>query len=377
MLRAAWGLSAPSLDPALRRNPLYGDAYGYVLLAENLVKSHVFSWDGRSPTSFRVPGYPIFLAVFYPLGDPFQRIVCLLQAVLGALIIFPVFAIARDLGGKRVAAFAALGTAFHPLLIYMTGWLYSETLYIFLLWVALWLLLKAILETRPGFGAFSGLIFGIATLVRPEIMPFPLFLSVWGWFCDWLKKQWRLVVVVQLITLGVILPWSIRSTILSGGFVLLTTSAGSNFYAGNNPDSLGGSAWEFPLQGVSELESDRDLFQRALDWIRLNPTKAFAALPLKLYRFFSPAAYTMEGPIAKWEGILYWIYLGFLLMAGWGIWKSWRQVAGVILTGIIGWYMLIALVYYGGTRVALPIAPALVIFAALGVLDLYAKWRVK
>ena len=42
-----------------------GDAVGYIQLAHNIVSYGFFGFNPENPTAFRMPGYPIILAVFY------------------------------------------------------------------------------------------------------------------------------------------------------------------------------------------------------------------------------------------------------------------------------------------------------------------------
>lgn len=365
LLRVAWSLLAPNYDPYLRGNPLQGDAIGYVQLSKNLINGNGYSWDGETPTSYRMPGYPAFLAIIFVFVSENLTTVRMIQSILGVLTIFPVAFIALSLGGNAVGLLTALGLALYPLLIYLTGWVYSETLFIFLLWVGIYFLIKGLEKEKILIGALSGLILGLATLVRSEIIIFPLFVSLFFLVRRLGRKRLILTVVTQVCLVLVVLPWSIRNTIVHQQIIPLTTSSGSNLYAGNNPDSHGGSAWVFPLEGISEFESDRELNRQAMQWIRENPADAMVNYLQKMQKFFSPITFeTRNTPITRWASIVDLIYLIFLALAGWGAWKTWRLIPGAILILLVLWYLLMALVFYGGSRVALPITPALITFAA-------------
>ena len=289
----------------------------------------------------------------------------MIQSTLGVLTIFPVAYIALSLGGNSVGLLSALGMALYPLLIYQTAWVYSETLFIFLLWVGIYLLIKGLEKEKILIGALSGLIFGLATLVRPEIIIFPLFVSLFVLVRRLGRKRLILTVVAQVCLVLVVLPWSIRNTVVHQQIIPLTTSSGSNLYAGNNPDSHGGSAWVYPLEGMSEFESDRELSRQAMQWIRENPASAIVNYFQKMQKFFSPITFeTRSTPITRWAWVVDLIYLIFLALAGWGAWKTWRQIPGAVLILLVLWYLLTALIFYGGSRVALPVVPALITFVA-------------
>lgn len=368
IIRAGYAFNAVEIDPILRRDSLFGDASGYHLLALNLMQGQGFSWDGEMPTSYRMPGYPVFLAAVYELSGTSHLAVRLLHAVFGALLCIPVFLIALNMGGKPAAVLSSLGVAFHPVLIYMTGWIYSESLFLLLLWLGVWLTTRMLTGGGVKEAVFAGFAFGLATYVRPEIVVFPLFVFGLAFLLRWKPRQLGLMLAVQVILGVLILPWTVRNTLVHHAFVPLTTSSGSNLYAGNNPDSQGGSAWTYPIEGVSELDSDRILGQRAREYITQNPDKIAPLMLAKVFKFFSPAEMeTRDSVLGRWNGLINAAYVVFLLVAAFGAIANRYQMPVILLSALIAWYLITALIFYGGTRVALPVVPALVILASLGV----------
>ncbi len=85
-------------------------------------------------------------------------------------------------------------------------------------------------------------------------------------------------------------------------------------------------------------------------------------------RFISPVEFEPSGsPFGQWTWIINLIYAGFLLFALWGAFSSYREITAGLLIGLICLYLLVAVLYFGGSRVALPIAPALIIFASISI----------
>src|SRR5512143_3882126 len=177
-VRAMWAALALRFDPQLVKDPLYGDASGYQVLALNLLAGHGFSWDAIHQTSYRMPGYPAFVAFVYAWLGQEPGFVRLAQAVVGAALCVPVYYIGRDWIGRKLALCAALGTAAFPTLIYMTAWLYSETIYITVLWCGLALVARAITHPSRLHAISGGVVLGNALMIRPEIVAFPLFLFI-------------------------------------------------------------------------------------------------------------------------------------------------------------------------------------------------------
>ncbi len=366
-VRATWAAMAVRFDPLLLKDPLYGDASGYQVLALNLLGGHGLSWDGLHPTSYRMPGYPAFLALVYSVLGQDALGVRVAQALLGSLLCVPVYFLARALVGRNLALCAALGTALFPTLIYMTGWLYSETLYITILWCGLLFVGLAMTRPRTRFAVLGGVLLGLGLMIRPEIAVFPMFHCIIGLLMRWPVARLKVLLLVQACMLAIALPWAVRNTLAHGSPVLLTTSGGSNFYAGNNPRADGGSAWVFPLESMSEVESDRELMHRAQDWIANNPATALALLPQKAMKFFAPLERETGGALDRLSAWINPLFAVFLGAAAVGYIRHRANPLAVLAVGLILWYLLIALVFYGGSRVALPVAPAFVLLACAAV----------
>ncbi len=377
LVRIFWALASPNLDPIIKSNPLHGDALSYFNLAENMLNGHGYTYTGRFPTAFRMPGYPLFLAIVFRLTDYSLIFVRILQAILGTLTIIPVLRIGNRVGGSMLSLIAGIGFAFHPILIYMVGWVYSETLYIFVLWLSFWFLIKFVDTWQRSIGILAGFGFGIASLIRPEVLVFPLFMSVLLFLFqrfDWITVK-RLA-IVQGAALLVILPWSIRSSMVFNTWIPLTTSAGLNFHAGNNPQSDGGSAWTFHSGDLPEPTADRMLLKESLHWIRENPQQAFRLIPKKIYKFSSPIEFeTQSNPFSELSVIINAIYWSFLVIALFGLWVYQHRMPTMIIGALVLWYLIDAIVFFGGTRVALPVSPGFIILAAGGVTGLVARYR--
>jgi 4-amino-4-deoxy-L-arabinose transferase-like glycosyltransferase len=371
LLRVIWVLMAPRVDPFLRDNPLYGDATGYNILAVNLTRGLGLTWDGVTPTAVRPPGYPVFLAMIYLIFGENYAFVRLAQALLGALTCVPVYWVASRFGGKGVALIAALGVAVYPLLIYFTGWQIAETIAIFLYWGALAAFLRAKDTQKAMWIVLAGLLFGMGSLVRPQMMLLPVALCLVGWLLgsNW-GVRWTLCAIV-ISTCLVIAPWMVRNRLVLGAWVPVATLGGLNLYAANNSTADGGFSSDVPmsiLPGMSEPESDRQYTKMALTWISENPRSFLALLPKKLVRFFSPLERTMggvsEGLFAAVVSLTWYV---LLLFAIYGIWVLQRQnpVAGaLILVTPILYEALLILIFHGGSRYALPTIPILLIGGA-------------
>lgn len=128
-----------------------GDSQQYQELAKNLRQKLFFSWDGKTPVTFRTPGYPIFLALI----DNNPVLLFVLQSLFGALTVFFIFLIGAAWLGRRAGIVAAVLMALDLPAIAHTGMVMSETLFVFLLTVACWLFTVAGRKPAPVWGGLK------------------------------------------------------------------------------------------------------------------------------------------------------------------------------------------------------------------------------
>ena len=123
--------------------------------------------DGRiAATNIRVPLYPLLLAGITWLGGSW-KVIGVLQAVVSAATCWWAYGIGKHLFGTRVGLLAALLIACDFPLIVMTGWLLTETLYVFLLGGIVYWVVTGAWQTWRG-AILTGLFAGAACLTRSE-----------------------------------------------------------------------------------------------------------------------------------------------------------------------------------------------------------------
>jgi 4-amino-4-deoxy-L-arabinose transferase-like glycosyltransferase len=191
LLRSLYIISLPqslSFD-----EPHYQDIVSHLLTGQG----YSFSSDAYytavagQPTSFQEPMYPLLLSVLHMVfGLENYLAVRLCQAVLGSLIPVMVFLLGEKVMGRGIGLVAGLLLVAYPSLIYFSGLLMTETLFIFLLVTSLYML-SWVIEATPGYRdvAFGALV-GSAILTRTvgvgnsskrtrSSSPASLFISYW------------------------------------------------------------------------------------------------------------------------------------------------------------------------------------------------------
>ncbi|MDZ7344309.1 MAG: glycosyltransferase family 39 protein, partial [candidate division KSB1 bacterium] len=122
------------------------------------------------------PGYPFFLAAVFKIFGENLFAVKLIQAVLGAITAVLVYFLALRMSRPAIAFLAASLMAVHPELLGITGFIYTEVLFIFLLVATLLLLAHAVQWAKPVYFLQAGVLFGLTTLCRGTTIYFPLML---------------------------------------------------------------------------------------------------------------------------------------------------------------------------------------------------------
>jgi len=201
----------------IQTDPILGiDGAGYRLIALNILDGHGFSSASSAPytpTDFRSPLMPLFIAFNYLLFGRSDYPVMYMQVLLDVLSCLMVFDIGRNLFNAKIGILATFLVATYISSIVLTASLYSETLYFFLIVLSTWLLM--------GYPQVSlrrmlvvGIVLGLATLTRPLTILYPAFLAPVLFYLTPIRKQALAKLLILacgvLVTIG---PWLIRNKI--------------------------------------------------------------------------------------------------------------------------------------------------------------------
>lgn len=371
----------------------YSDAAFYFDRAVGLVEGQGYS-EGGYPTAYWPIGYPGLLAGSMLVFGKSLVGPLLINLAAAAAILQLVLWFGRRLGGETAGRIAALLYALYPAHIAYTGALLSETSYTAVAMAAFALLIAGRSDWRRLI--LAGLLFGLATLMRPQTMLFPggaiIALLVvhrdFGW-----RQAVRAALVVHIVLFATVLPWSLRNERVLGQFVLVSTNGGSSLLTGANDEATGDHYdWEMgPLWAASgiphdqkiarQVELDRRFGKIARDWIRAHPGR-YAMLGVKkvvlLWRKDSDGFWLLKAAhpekegalrVAQWLNQLY--FLGLLLLAAFCVWRATRAVfarnedearLGLLLCMPL-FVSLLAFFFTGQVRYHYPAMPFVVIAA--------------
>ena len=260
-----------------------------------------------SPAAIRPPAWPYLLAGVYEVTGERWTAGRLTAAVLGTLSVLLIWLIARGVFGFSVARWAGWLAAVFPPMVFLTGSLVVENLFVFLTLATVWATLRARGSPHPlRWAVLAGFACGLAALTRTNglalLLPVAIGLAVASGFTLRRVSLRPLLAPVLAITVAVvtIAPWTIRNAVVFGEFVPVSTQGG---YAmaqvwnaeSDSPGPTRGAPRFEPVEpyqhqpGVDEVELDRKLRELGTDYARDHPGYVIELAGLNLLRMFKLA----------------------------------------------------------------------------------------
>jgi tetratricopeptide (TPR) repeat protein len=360
---------------------------------------------------FRAPLYPWFLASSFVLFGESYLAPRILQAGIGTLGVLLVYLVATRVFDRRVGWLAALFAATYWVLIYFDGELLLPVLEVPLDLLAIWLSLRVADRPDPARAALGGAAWGVAALVRPNVL---LFVPLVGLWILWSARKTaaressgvKATLAFVLGLAGPILPISAYNTFIGGDAVLISSQGGVNLWIGNNPQSDGSSAivpgtradwWGGYFDAIHQAEaaSGRTLkpsevsswyTHKAIDFVLREPARALRLMLWKLRLFWTDWELGNNSDerffAFRFGPILRWLPLGFGVLAPLalvGFLWSWKRARRDLpLWGFLPVYMASVVAFFVCSRFRVPILPVLCMFAAYACtvsVDLFRRKR--
>jgi 4-amino-4-deoxy-L-arabinose transferase-like glycosyltransferase len=315
----------------------------------------------------------------------------LLQCAIGALVPLLLAGFGASIFGGTMGRIAGWLAALHPLLVFFSGYLLTETTFTALLLVALSASAAWVKTPRPGRALGVGLTWGLASLARPTALLLPAVVAAWAWVPLGLSVPAReRMRHMALLLLGLALavgPWTLRNAIVLHAFVPVTTGGGRALLDSNNPE-----VWNDPVRrGVDGPRADAVARRRALQFLSARVREWPAMAAAKLARFWrvkaeggGTGAWQHErSPLARvlrfFDPLLVWSLLTWPF-AAWGLARTLsgpRRVYQGLGFLVVLYFSALAVVFWGALRMRVPIEPMIVMFAAVGFEDARRRLRTR
>lgn len=337
--------------------------------------------DG-TPASLRPPSYPLFLVGIYLLGGASNFIlVQIIQTILSALTCVLIYLIAKTYFNQRVALLAGILSSVYLTPIVAATLLLTETLFIFILHLAIYLLIKSQHSWQKKI--FAGILLGILILIKSQMIIFPLFIFFFFIILSWrnFKASLREYLPILFIPFLVISLWTIRNYVVFKKFLPTSTEGGLTLHLACHPlkgkifgpKDKNDPVWQQSKLISSEVERDRYFYREAVKYIYANPRKVLGLIPLKLAYFFSP--FDWEIMTGKEFNYLFIFSLPLAAFGMFSLRRRFKELRLLYLT--IFFFIVLALIFFGTARYRLPIDFYLFIFASFVIDALFANNRKK
>jgi hypothetical protein len=394
LLGAAAFLARAALQVGLDAIPGPGDEADYDLLGMQIAAGHGFGFDydapawrapyertngggrydrllarhGAAPTTYRPPLFPAAVAGLYAaFGRSFAAVRvfnCLVMAAAGTVA---AWVTARRLGPLPGLLCGLLFVVVEHRARYHAGLVLTESL-ASLLAVLLAAGLVRLGETgRIGTAAWAGVALGLAILNRPLVA---LWLPVVVPLVAWIVSTRRAVTAAlfTLVALAVVVPWSIRDSLLLGRFSPLGTHGGQNLAAAYSDEAVRRGGLWFNLDETGFFPPaiddtrpgpDRELARAAksraaaIDWARRNPLKLPLLAALRAWQLWQPRMH--------WDALI--LGLAALGLILWPVTADRRIFASLLLANTLA----VAATWCVGGRFLVPLLPVLHTAAACGL----------
>jgi 4-amino-4-deoxy-L-arabinose transferase-like glycosyltransferase len=273
----------------------------------------------------RMPLYPGFLSLF-PDSPQGMFLVRSVQAVLGAAAAIFAAGLAGAMFGTRAAWIAGLLVAGDPFLVFFSGLLLTETIFVAGLLGLWWILVPRWCGTSGSWFRWvaAGAAAALCVYTRESAAGL-VTLAVLG--AGLVRGREARNLLGAGLAVGIILaslsPWALRNRCVLGEWRWLTTRGGISLYDGVGPQAtgesnLGGIKAGAQVRGLNELEWDRYFRREAWQAIVSDPARASRLAAVKIGRMWNPLPNVSEyqSPLVRTVSAGWMLPLLFLALAG-------------------------------------------------------------
>jgi 4-amino-4-deoxy-L-arabinose transferase-like glycosyltransferase len=357
--------------------------------------------DGSSPASLlwlrwyggkqlhQEPLYPYLVAATYALLGPDVRWVFAWQVLLGLATCALVYQLARRLFGTAAGLLAGLGAALCPPLVFHELLLLRETLLTCLGCAAVLLTLQALERGRARWWLFTGVLLGIAILVKSTFLLYLLGVAgALAWRGRGALRTQLGTTGTLLLGAGLCLLPALARNALVGAPVLSLSSVGPIGFVLTNSEDFGCGPGQYEPGGAHVGRIMHDTGSRALPLAlaTLRTHASAGGLLAQWWRKASGVWHGYEVPdnanlhyFALHAALLRWLPVRFLTVAPLSIagmllcWSRRRMLWPLYLLVATGYLPLV--VFGNLARYRLPLLAALLVFAAAALVQIFSWVR--
>jgi 4-amino-4-deoxy-L-arabinose transferase-like glycosyltransferase len=380
---------------------LHPESFEYDVMARSFLAGNGLTYPHLDVLyhSFAPPLYAWFSAASYWMSGSLVPLM-ILQVVAGGWLAVLTGAIAKRLHpGWFAPLVAGVLVAFHPgLIIYNISKAHPLTFDALFFTLAVLQVFRVRERLTARRAIELGVILGAGALSRATLiifLPLAALWLLWTLRNQSLKNVIRAVVIAGAITGAIVIPWTIRCSLLHHRFVFMITTDAEDFWRGNNPNATGVTyatnqkteldllppAESADLKNQPNELAQADWFSaRSRAFIREYPGKFVKLTALKMFYFWWRAPLTgIEYPLPWVVGyLIYYLVIVFSAVIGlFGIWRVGKTARQQLL--LIGVFLfalsLLQSLYYVEGRHRWAVEPILIAVSGGGVATLAQRRR--
>ncbi|GAC1625876.1 MAG: hypothetical protein NVS4B11_22120 [Ktedonobacteraceae bacterium] len=371
------------------------DARSYEAIALHLLKDKCFCITDHIPTVGRAPAWPILIAIIYHIAGPQNLYARYFLCVLGAGTCVLLYLLASTLFNRHIGIFAGIIAALYPGLYIYDGWLYSESMYTFLLFASVYGFSQLQRTAQTRWAVLCGVLLGLLSLTRPNGLAVIVLALVWlliiGKIYRWpWRNIARSVALLAVISLAIVAPWTIRNYTVAHAFVPVAIGDGTVLAGAYNnrilPESEVQGQWVSALRtnpdiarsygicndAVCDTKRDTALKQRAVQWASHHVTMLPYLLGLHFIKMWTPITPEADLPMNQFPHrrtsqfvmtLLETVSIPIFLIAVFGLWATrhkWQDLLFIYF--IIAMTIVQCLYFYGSSRFRASIEPIVLLF---------------
>ena len=373
--------------------PLTHDEREYLALGASLSAGRGLTYPeghdtGTGQQFGRAPGYPAFLAL---LGVDAEATstparVKAAQAALLAVVIVMIGILASRAWNPRAGVIAAMMAALYPPLVWISAYVFSESLYMPLAFGCVLLLDAAgaradqARSTRGGgpLTVAAGLVAGVSILVRPGMAFFLPLVALWLIR----RHHWSLALAFCVAATVVVAPWTLRNAHAYGRFVPVASEGGVTFWTGNHPLARGEGdlaanpdikraeiAFRAAHPGLTAEELEPLYYRDALAYIVDHPGWWLTLLAKKAFYTVVPIgpSYTLHSTRYLLASVIPYMLLAPVAVIGLTRLLRRRRAATPLLLLALS-VVMTSLIFFPQERFRIPVLDPTVIVCASGVM---------
>ncbi len=321
----------PSVDAGAYNNIGWNLARGcgYIEVSANCGHPELDNGIGRVG-----PGYELFLAAVYKLFGHRVWIIWMIHALLRVFTAFIIYKLAIFIFEEywykdKIGLTAAALFGFSIDLITLNAMLLIETLFLFLLALSTYVLLKTLENPNYKSVLISSLLIAVTFLTRPTAAFLLIAMSIILVF----QKKIIYAFLLFLFPIMLVAPWAVRSWNIYHHLILSSSTGGYDLWVGNNAASTGGFDKTPEITNYRRaygiVQSDKRGWSEYFSFIKSEPLKFIDLQYNKTAIYFS-----LLRPTGFWDylgniGKVFTLGLSFIwtaILFGFGL-------AGLFLTG--------------------------------------------